>query len=212
MKPRGEAMQFKSVDRAINWAFRVCGVPILKGSSVFSLIPRSDPSPSTLSAHDKHAQAALILSLVDRLTDQNQKAWIVAHHCKVFGTKDWGSVIKLSDEQRAARDTAKAVEDQLVVAVIASMPTGIHSRRGFSKLVRNYFGAGIGTHAIRADLRCSHDAVPEWKDKVYTSLDRIANNIDAALEREMISHGLIEEFEESAITRTGYIKRATAMG
>lgn len=184
-------MQFNSVDHAISWSFRICGVPILKGSSVFSLMP-SGGNPSNLNSHDKHAQAALILSLVDRLTDQNQKAWIVAQYGKAFNARDYNAQNpRLSDEQKAVMETAKAVEAQLVTAVLASMPTGIHNRRGFSKLIRNYFGAGIGINAIRADLRCEHKAIPEWKDRVYTALDRIANNLEATLEGEMVRQGLI---------------------
>jgi len=186
-------MQFKSVDHAISWSFRICGVPILKGSSVFSMMPSSGRNPSDLTSHDKHGQAALILSMIDRLADQNQKAWIVAQHGKVFNTRDWSATnaVRLSDEQIAAMETANAVEDQLVRAVLAAMPTGVHSRRGFSKLIRNYFGAGIGVNAIRADLRCEHKAIPEWRDRVYASLDRIANNIEVTLEAEMVKQGLI---------------------
>lgn len=185
-------MQFKSVDHAVSWAFRICGVPILKGASVFSLMPSGSGNPSSLNSHDKHAQAALILSLVDRMTDQNQKAWIVAQYGKAFSTRDYGSKNPhLTEEQLAVIETAKAVENQLVQAVLASMPTGVHSRRGFSKLIRNYFGAGIGINAIRADLRCEHKAIPEWREKVYTALDRIANNLEATLEGEMVRQGLI---------------------
>jgi hypothetical protein len=184
-------MQFKSVDHAVSWAFRICGVPILKGSSIFSMMP-SGGNPSNLNAHDKHAQAALILGMIDRLADQNQKAWIVAQYGKAFNTRDWGiKNDRVTDEQKAAMETAKAVEDQLVTAVLAAMPTGVHSRRGFSKLIRNYFGAGIGVNAIRADLRCEHKAIPEWKDRVYTALDRIADNIEVVLEAEMVRQGLI---------------------
>ena len=190
-------MQFKSVDQAVSWAFRICGVPVLKGSSVFSMIPSSGRNPSDLTNHDKHGQAALILSMIDRLADQNQKAWIVAQHGKVFNTRDW-SEANASDEQKAAIYTAKAVEDQLVQAVMAAMPTGVHNRRGFSKLIRNYFGAGIGVNAIKADLKCGYNAVQEWKDRVYTALDRIADNIDVTLEAEMVKQGLIENNEQYA--------------
>jgi len=157
------------------------------------MMPSSQRNGSELTAHDRHAQAALILGMVERLSDVNQKAWIAAQYGKVFKTREHSDKdVRLSEEQRAAVIIANAVEAQLVKAVMASLGTGIHSNRGVSKLIRNYFGASIGVNAIRTDLKCSHAAIPEWKEKVYSALDRIEANIENTLEQEMIGQGLIE--------------------
>lgn len=186
-------MQFRNVSHALQWSFQIVGTPILKGSSVFSMMPSSGRNGSELTSHDRHAQAALILGMVERLADVNQKAWIVAQYGKVFKMREHSAGDpRLSVEQKAAVEMANAVEMQLVKAVMASFGTGMHSTRGVSKLVRNYFGASIGVNAIRTDLKCSHSAVPEWKDRVYSALDRIEANIENTLENEMAKQGLIE--------------------
>lgn len=182
-------MQFRNVSHALQWSFQIVGTPILKGSSVFSMMPSSGRNGTELTSHDRHAQAALILGMVERLADVNQKAWIVAQYGKVFKMREHSAG---DPRQKAAVEMANAVEMQLVKAVMASFGTGMHSTRGVSKLVRNYFGASIGVNAIRTDLKCSHSAVPEWKDRVYSALDRIEANIENTLENEMAKQGLIE--------------------
>ena len=178
---------FKSVDHAVSWAFNISGTPIVKGSSIYSLSIKG--CKQEMSPQDRHAQAALILSMVDRVTDLPGKAFIAAQYGHVLSSGDYGGVAGLSEPAMQSL----SVEDILVKAVASTLLTGIHSRRGYSKLIRNYFGGKIGVHAIRTDLKCAMSDIPNHKKAVYNAMDAIWVRAESALDIEMRGHGLIVE-------------------
>lgn len=183
---------FRSVDHALKWAFRVSGIPVVKGSSVFGMI--AGGGVTELSALDKHGQAALIWSLVERVIDYPAgRAYVLAQYCHALDCRDWADRKDLSDEQRDRVTACKSVADELTVAVIASLPTGVHARRGYAGLVRAYFGQQIGVHSLRRDLACRIGDVPQYRRLAYDALDRIGADVTARLEAEMRGHGLIDE-------------------
>ena len=183
---------FRSVDHALKWAFRVSGIPVVKGSSVFGMM--AGGGKVELSALDKHGQAALIWSLVERVIDYPAgRAYVLAQYCHALDCRDWADRKDLSDEQRERVNAGRSVADELTVAVIAALPTGVHGRRGYSGLVRCYFGQAIGVHSLRRELTCSLRDVPEYRKAAYDALDRIGADVTARLETEMRGHGLIDD-------------------
>jgi len=67
-----------------------------------------------MTPHDRHAQAAIILSIVEKAVDVNGLAYLKAHY---------GRELQGGEDQRA-------VADVLVRVAMAAMPTGMHNRRG----------------------------------------------------------------------------------
>lgn len=166
---------FNSADAALRFVFRTLGVPICKMSSVNSM--RSPSSSSEMSAHDRHAQAALILSVVEKAVDQTGLAYIMAHYGREL--------------QHGERELD--VLNHLVVSVMASMPSGVSSRRGVGKLVRIYFGQPISLVSVRYDMQVRHERVVEFKKIVHDALDRIGNRADGLAHDALLGAGFIVE-------------------
>lgn len=182
---------FRSVDHALKWAFRVSGIPVVKGSSVFGMM--AGGGKAELSALDKHGQAALIWSLVERtITYESGIAYILARYCHAL-VRDRIVRDDHRDDQQMRITASNEVANTLTVAVISSLPTGMHSRRCYSGLVRTYFGQEIGVQSLRRELACDPKAVPEHRKIAYDALDRIGSDVTARLEEEMRRHGLIED-------------------
>ena len=176
-------MQFKSVDHALSWSFQVSSCPIVKMSSINSM--RGSEGFGGMTPHDMHAQAALVISMADRLLDAHEMAWVIAKFGHGLDRSDGGE------------DQRRLIEDRLTMAVLASLPTGMHSRRGYSKLILCYFGHSIGQQSIRKDLKCSMDGIPPYRKQVYDTLDLIWDRAMAKLTYGMLEHGLIADDENS---------------
>lgn len=166
---------FKSADHALKWAFQVSGTPIVKMSSINSM--RGAEGNGDMTPHDRHAQAALIVGMAERLLDVNEMAWVMAKYAAVLRGGEY----------------ERPVADQLVKVVIAGAGTGQHSRCGYEKLVRIYFGQEIGIPAVRKDLGCGNTKAHEVKKAVFDSLDSIGNRTFGVLDDEMRRAGLISE-------------------
>ena len=130
-----------------------------------------------LTPHDSHAQAAIIMSIIEKAVDVNGMAYLKAYH---------GHELNKGSEERA-------VADILVRVVVATLPTGSHSRRGIEKLVRIYFGANISMISTRKDLACNNRRYYEYRDEVCRVLDHIAMRADADADRALEMAGLIGE-------------------
>ena len=171
--------KFKSSHHALRFAFSVIGVPILRISSINKM--RGSSGNGDLNSHDSHAQAAIIMSSVETATDSNCMAYLKAYH---------GHELNKGSEERA-------VADILVRVVVATLPTGVHPRRGIEKLVRIYFGQNISMISTRKDLACNNRRYYEYRDEVCRVLDHIAARADADADRALEAAGLIGEEERS---------------
>ena len=166
---------FKSAHHALQFAFRTIGTPIVKLSGINSM--RGASGNGDLTPHDRHAQAAIIMSIVEKAVDANCMAYLKAYH---------GHELNNGREERA-------VADILVRVVVTTLPTGMHSRRGVEKLVRVYFGQSISMISIRKELACNNRRYYEYRDDVCRALDHIAMRADADADRALEMAGLIGE-------------------
>lgn len=169
---------FKSAHHALQFAFRTMGVPIIKMSSVNSM--RGAAGNGDLTPHDRHAQAAMIVSIVEKVVDVNGQAFLRAH----YGSELFGG------------EHERQLANHLVQVVIGTLPTGMYSRRGVEKLVRIYFGQKIGMAAVRRDMRCGIKRVNECRDLVYQTLSSIGRRADIAADTALREAGLILEAGE----------------
>lgn len=173
-------MIFKNVEHALKWAFGVSATVIVKGSGINAM--RGSSGSGDLTPHDRHAQAALIIGMAERVLNVNQMAFVLAK---------FGCALNGGEHERA-------VADQLTKVVIASLPTGMHSRRGYEKLIRCHFGAVIGVQAIRKDLACGMADVQKHKKIVNDALSDVWNSAYMTLDANMLEHGLIGDMEKIA--------------
>ena len=178
-------MIFKSVEHALKWSFQVSNTSIVNISSINSM--RGSSGSGEMTQHDKHAQAALIISMADRLLDMSEMAWVLAKYGDGLTKGDYSQ--RDGKNERLAQ--SRAIEDQLTKMVIQSLPTGVHSRRGYAKLVRCYFGQQIGVHSIRTDLKCAMANVATHRHAVYDVMDAVWRRAHPKLEDQMREQGLI---------------------
>ncbi|MGB8517041.1 MAG: hypothetical protein WCD45_04040 [Gallionella sp.] len=163
---------FKSVDQAMRRMFEILNSEIISISSV-SRMGGSDHGG--MNPRDWHAQASLMMSLIDRTLDTNEKAFIYANY---------GYELRGGRQERAVADT-------LVQAVMGAMPTGMYSRRGVEKLIRLHFGQKIGMAAVRADFKCSDRTAYEYRHRIGNALELIGKRADASLETAFEDAGIV---------------------
>lgn len=151
---------FESAHHALQFAFGTLGKPIIKMSSINKM--RGAAGNGDMTPHDRHAQAAIIMSVIEKAVDPGGMAYLLAHY---------GNELRGGDKERA-------VADVLVRAAMAAMPTGMHSRRGVEKLVRIYFGQDISMVSVRKDMGCGHPRANEYRDTVRKALNAIGDRAD----------------------------------
>ncbi|OGT02148.1 MAG: hypothetical protein A2143_00690 [Gallionellales bacterium RBG_16_57_15] len=164
---------FRSAHEALQFAFRTLGIPILRISSINNM--RGSSGNGDLTQHDLHAQAAIIMSIVEQAVDVN---------CLVYLKARYGHELRGGEQERVVADT-------LVRVAVAALPTGIHSRRGIERLIRMYFGHGISMFSARKDLLCNNRRYYEYRDAVYGALDRLAARAEADADMALEAAGLL---------------------
>ena len=164
---------FRGAPDALKFAFSTISKPILKISSVNSM--RGAEGNGDLTPHDRHAQAAIIISLIERAVDTDGCAHIMAHYgAELRGGKNGPIVIKV-----------------LVKAVTPSLPKGLHNPHGIAKMVEVYFGARYTMISVRAELRCNNRRYYKYKERIYDALDRIGSRAEADAYQALDNAGLI---------------------
>ncbi|MFZ2524423.1 MAG: hypothetical protein WAW87_03820 [Candidatus Ferrigenium altingense] len=135
---------------------------------------RGGSSFGDLTPQERHGQAAMVLSIVEKAVDVNGQAYLLA----CYGRELFGG--------EHERDLA----NHLVRVVLGSMPTGMHSRRGVEKLVRIYFGQDISMVSVRKDV---HAKANEYRDMVNTALDSVGAKADYEADMALRFAGLIRK-------------------
>jgi hypothetical protein len=166
-------MKFSSPERALKWAYETISRPIVKISSVNDMRAASRAGQASgngeLTVHDRHAQAALILALCERVLPTLHMAYVRIQ----FGREAAGS-------------------DILAHHLAANFGTGVHSRRSIDQIVRAYCGERIGLREIRKSLRCGMLKAVALRNKAYDALDAIHAQAMDRLHMEMESRGLLD--------------------
>jgi hypothetical protein len=135
-----------------------------------------------LSEYERHAQAAAIIGLVERLYDPASREYLAAR----FGDQ-----------------TAPGQVETLMVRIFTSIGTGVHGRRGAYRLLLCYFGENIGYRTIRRDLRCRDEVVIGIKKGIYDVLDTIGNRAVAEISDMLSRKGLIDSGERPQYMGSG---------
>src|SRR5687768_15996275 len=142
-------MRFASPQHALRWAYETTTRPIINTSWV-SITDKFLLANDELTAHDCHAQAALILSLMGRVLSPLHVAYV--------------------DMQYGRNGAGLSL---LMRYVAATMGTGVYRKRAIDQLVRAYCGQKIGIREIRKSLECGTTKAAAVRDKVYACLDNL---------------------------------------
>lgn len=165
---------FKSADAALRWAFQVMATDIVKLSSINRM--RGCDGAAEMSPHDRHAQAAMIMQMIERTIDPVGMAYVMAR----YGRELQGG------------EHATAVAVALSTAVIGTFSTGMHNRRGVIRMIEVYFGADYTMKSLQLGLGgCSNRRYYEYKDGINKALDHIHLRALDAVHRAMDDSGLI---------------------
>jgi hypothetical protein len=122
-----------------------------------------------LTAYDRHAQAALILGLCERILSDLHIAYVRVQ----YGREASGF-------------------DLLGRHLAANFGTGMHSRRGVELIIRTYCGQKTGLRELRKSMSCGMLKAASLRNRGYDALDMIHDQAMDTLQREMESRGLLE--------------------
>lgn len=166
-------MKFNNPQHALSWAYETSSRPIVKISSV-NAMRGSDragegSASDELTAYDLHAQAALILSLCERVLSELHMAYVRVQ----FGREASGF-------------------DLLGRHLAANFGTGMHSRRAIEQIIRAYCGEKIGLRELRKSLSCGMLKAASLRNRGYDTLDLLHDQAMEILQREMESRGLLQ--------------------
>ena len=165
-------MKFNDPQHALRWAYETSSRPIVKISSI-NAMRGSDRAgegggADELTAFDLHAQAALILSLCERILPQLHMAYVRVQ----FGREASGF-------------------DLLARHLAANFGTGLHNRRGIEQIIRAYCGEKTGLRELRKTLSCGMLKAASLRNRGYDALDMLHNQAMDILQREMENRGLL---------------------
>jgi hypothetical protein len=151
---------FRNPGHALRWAYETTNRPIVKISSVNSM--RGAGGNGDLTPQDRHAQAALIMGLCERVLSSLHLAYVKAQ----YGRDASGFQI-------------------LVHHLAATFGTGLHSRRALEQIIRGYCGDKFVLADLKSDMRVGYLQAVAIRNKGYDALDKINSHAMAALWREM---------------------------
>lgn len=165
-------MKFSSPERALRWAYETASRPIVKISSVNDMREGNQAGGAAgngeLTTHDRHAQAALILSLCERVLPALHMAYVRTQ----FGREAGGF-------------------DLLVCHLAANFGTGLHGRRSIEQIIRAYCGEKIGLREIRKSMSCGMLKAVSYRNQAYDVLDVLHAQAMDRLRMEMENRGLL---------------------
>ena len=174
-------MKFSSPEHALRWAYETSNRPIVKISSVNDMREASRAGGMAgngeLTAHDRHAQAALILSLCERVLPSVHMAYIRVQ----FGREASGFEL-------------------LTHHLAANFGTGLHSRRSIEQIIRAYCGEKIGLREIRKSMSCGMLKAVSYRNQAYDTLDVIHAQAMDRLGMEMEGRGLLRNASSGLVS------------
>lgn len=166
---------FMSAESALYWAYSVAARPIVKLSMVNGMrgsgatkIPNE--LISNLGVQDMHAQAALIIGLIDLLPDPVDREYIKA---------------------RFGMETSRRDLMFLVRSCLAGSGLELEKSEAVYKIVRGYFWGNVSLRAVRRGIGCRHSNAVIARRKLFDALDRVNNRALSDLGRIMEERGIV---------------------
>jgi len=167
---------FRNSPSALQWAFRTSGRPIVKLSSINTMMgSMSRGSGENLTPQERHAEAAFIYLAAGRACDVYEIAYLNAQY----------------GAQLHHGDAEKAVMKILMQLSMGALPTGNHRRRGVELIIRNYFSYDFKRSVICRKLDCTVRRYYEYREIIYQALENVSYRAEAAAAQALESAGLV---------------------
>lgn len=167
---------FYSTHSTLKWAYEIINKPIVKMSGINHM--RQSPTRGApnhllinLSTYDRHGQAAQIISMVDRLSDQAMREYITA---------------------RFGRELGKDNLQVLVYRGCEASGLGLSAQEPVYRIMKSYFVGRLPYRAVRKMLGCRDQYAIMVKSCLYDVLDVIHDRAMADMSEIFEGHGLIE--------------------
>lgn len=167
--------RFSSAHSALQWAFTVSSVPIIKQPSINHMYGRPKATSKNellrgLTRDEACKQAQNIIGIINRLDDTAMKQYLFAYYAGRTDDKDISMIM---------------------TKIFSSFGSAISRRRGIRKIVLKYLGHDIGKREIRDALKCNRNDVEHYISSVYDVLDTLHNNSLDSVENELKNKGLV---------------------
>lgn len=164
-------MRFYSAEQALKFAFETMNRPIVKVASINAMWGSDGRPVDELTAHDRHAQAAMILSLCERVLPDLHMAYVRVQ----FGREPSGF-------------------EMLGRYLAGQYGTGLHSRRGIEQVIRSYCGDKGGIREIKKLMQCGQLKAFFYRNRGFDALDAIHAQAMDYVWSEMQEGGRVYEF------------------
>lgn len=161
---------FIDADDALDWAYNTINRPIVKISSINGMRGAENPSVDELTAYDRHAQAAQIIGMVERILDPAGRSYIEAE----FG-------------RRLSKDDLRIV----VYRGCAALGFGLDRTDAVYRITRGYFDGSMTHRDIRRALGCRDQYAVMVRRCLCDTLDIIHDRAMADMAEVLEKHGLI---------------------
>jgi len=164
---------FKDAHHALYECFAIVSNSVMPQGTLGRMMKRtrkSSPRWAGLSPLEKQAQAAQVVAIVEKMADYSGREYIISDYLGFTG----GEATK-----------------NLLNAVMAGLPTGVHQRRGVQAVLRNYFGHTVNARSMRYDLHCKQTELADYRKNVGDVSTRIGRRAMDYIEAQLIERGLI---------------------
>ena len=164
---------FKDVHHALYDCFAIASNSVMPQGTLGRMMKKTRKSSARwagLSQLERHAQAAQVISIVEKMPDPAGREYILSDYIGFTG----GEATK-----------------NLLNAVIAQLPTGVHQRRGVQAVLRAYFGAPVSARSMRYDLHCKQTELADYRSNVSRAANVIGNRSIEYIEIQLLNRGLI---------------------
>ena len=164
---------YKSADHALHSRFNLVARPIIKNASITAVMTGGSPPPGTLTAQEKHAQAALVVGYCHRLPDL-YRYYIWARYS--------------GGEERIA-----ALQGLTLYALVG-YALGQSSFQAYRMIVDQYFSRRkTAIRPIRKHLEVGWDEALAKRRTAFVRLDGIHDQTMSTVTRHMEDKGLIRQ-------------------
>lgn len=168
---------FRSVDRALSWAFQVVACDIGDISSIYRRRDTDPPHESEWSPFEKHGQAAAIVGFAHRVLEDRELVYVYAR----FGREP-------------------SCENRVLQWAAASLGTGVHSRRALRTVWMMHCGAKIGRASLAKEMGLGTNWRPAmaFKSRFYEHMGDLATKVYIKLEPILLEKGIVVTYSQEA--------------
>lgn len=168
---------FQSADHALRSSFNLAARQIIKNASITAVMTGGSPPPGTMSAQEKHAQAALVIGYCHRLPEVS-RYYVWARY--------------------AGGDERQDAFDGLTLYVLVGFALGRSSFEGYRTMVEQYFSSWTAIRPIRKALGVRWEDALAKRRQAFQRLDVVHDQAISTVTRHMETQGLIKQGESYA--------------